>query len=218
MQTLIVRRWTLVALRGLIAVLFGFVTATRSVASLAALVVAFALLALADGALDLVLARSRFLSGAGWRAAAVEGGIGVLVGVATLSQPWMGPGAFLWIVAFWAFGKGAAVLIAALRVRVELRQTAILVAHAAVSVLFGLWLAVDPGPGNLAAALWVGAFAVTSGPLLVAHALLARANDREWQPVALVRVPTFATVVATARTWPRGWRRRRASAGSSSLG
>ena len=98
----------------------------------------------------------------------------IAAGVVTFALPGLTALVLLYTIAAWALVTGVLEIIAAVRLRKEITNEWWLVAGGVLSVLFGLSLMVFPGPGALAVVLWIGAYAIVFGILLVALAFRLR--------------------------------------------
>jgi uncharacterized membrane protein HdeD (DUF308 family) len=185
--------WWTVALRGVAAILFGLVTLVSPVSSLFALVLIFGLYALVDGSFNLSTAlRAGPLEGPRW-ALIVEGVASLVAGLAAFVWPGITAIALLYVIAAWAVSTGAAEILAAVRLRKQLRGEWLLVVAGMLSIAFGVVLFARPGLGALAVVLWIGAYALVFGVLLLALALRLRAwTEGSRRPIPPDGVPTAA--------------------------
>jgi uncharacterized membrane protein HdeD (DUF308 family) len=159
--------WPVVMLRGFAAVLFGVVAFLAPGISLAALVLVFGAYAFADGILAIVTAVRR--RGADrWWVLLLEGLAGVAVGLLTIMWPGITALTLLYLIAAWALVTGVLEIAAAIRLRKVITGEWLLALTGVASVLFGLLLVVAPGAGALAVVLWIGAYALVFGCLLIA--------------------------------------------------
>lgn len=161
------RNWGWVALRGFAAILFGLLTLLNPGITLATLVLFFGAYALVDGAAMVVSAIANRHGEARWIALLVGGVLGIGAGLVTFFMPGLTAMALLMIIAAWSVVTGIAEIGAAIRLRKEITGEWIFVLAGLFSVGFGLLLFLSPGAGALAVALWIGAYAVTVGLLLV---------------------------------------------------
>ena len=117
MVTRLTRNWRLLALRGMIAVLFGLAALVWPGATLTALVLLFGAYALVDGLLALIVSRlDRHEFDHGW-VLLLKGLAGLATGVLTLLWPSVTAQALLYLIAAWAILTGAFTVVAAVDLR-----------------------------------------------------------------------------------------------------
>jgi uncharacterized membrane protein HdeD (DUF308 family) len=176
-DTLALKWWTLVV-RGVVAIAFGLLTFFRPGLSLLALVFAFGAYSLADGFMNLVLAVRRGRNGRHWGALVFGGVAGIAAGLVTFFWPGISALALLMVIAAWAIVIGVAEIAAAVRLRKVIKREWILALAGILSIAFGVLLLLFPGAGALAFVLWIGAYAMISGVLLIALGLRVRSSTR----------------------------------------
>lgn len=181
------RNWGSVALRGVVALLFGILTLFNPGITLATLVLLFGAFALVDGMFMVVGAIANRHGEPRWVAWLIGGFIGIAAGVVTFLLPGLTAAALLGIVAAWAILMGTAELAAAIRLRKVLTDEWALVLAGALTVAFGFLLIARPGLGALALVLWIGAYASVAGVLLLALAFRLRTWDRHHPTAAAPR-------------------------------
>ncbi len=172
------RNWWALALRGVLAILFGFLAFLSPGITLLALVFLFGAYMLVDGVLAIVAAVWTAGREERWWLLLIEGIVGVLAGILAFALPQAAALAFLYLVAAWAIVTGVLEILAAVRLRQEIEGEWVLIISGAVSVVFGLLLAVLPGVGILSLVWLIGAYAVMFGVLLIALALRVRETPR----------------------------------------
>ncbi|MCU0945372.1 MAG: DUF308 domain-containing protein [Rubritepida sp.] len=166
-------RWWVLLLRGIAALVVGFIAFVWPGVTLAALILLFAAYAIADGGLSLYMA----LMGKGERSRGwllFEGVLGVAAGLVAIAAPGL---TLLWLTVLmggWLLARGAVEVYMALKLRREIEGEWALVLHGVACALFGLAIIAWPAAGALALAWTVGAFALFSGVLLVVLALRLR--------------------------------------------
>jgi len=168
------RNWWIFLLRGLAGILFGIITFIAPGISLAALVLLFGAYAVADGVLAMVAAVRRRGEGR-WGMLLLEGVAGIAVGVLTLLWPGITAITLLYLIAAWATVTGVFELVAAVRLRKEIKGEWLLALGGVASIAFGVLVALFPGSGALALVLWIGAYALVFGVLLVVLSFRLRA-------------------------------------------
>ena len=168
MLVVLARNWQSLALRGLAAVVFGFLALVWPEVTLLVLVTLFGAYALVDGVADLVVAFRGPPEARAHRGALIlEGVVGILAGVAAFVWPDITALALLYLIAAWAVVTGILEVVAAVALRRELESEWFLALMGAASVLFGLVLFVRPGEGALAVTWLIGAYALAFGALLL---------------------------------------------------
>ena len=173
------RNWWAIALRGVAAIIFGILAFVLPGITLAALVLLFGAYALVDGVFSLVAAIRGRGGDAPWWALAIEGVAGVAAGLITFFLPGLTALILLYVIAAWALVTGVLEIVAAVRLRKTITNEWWLAGSGVLSVAFGVFLALFPGAGALALVLWVGAYAIVFGALLVALAFRLRKTDEE---------------------------------------
>jgi uncharacterized membrane protein HdeD (DUF308 family) len=181
------RNWWAVALRGVAAILFGLAALVWPQITLYALVLLFGAYSLVDGAFTLVAAFGRGArpGGRGWLIA--RGVAGIAVGVLTFVWPGITALALLWVIAVWAVVTGVLEIVAAVRLRRELRNEWLLALSGALTVIFGVLLVVWPASGILALITLIGSFALVFGVLLMVLAVRLYRHGHRPVPRAAAR-------------------------------
>lgn len=184
MSIVLVRNWWALALRGLIAVLFGlaafFWPGGIGQQALAVLVPLFGAFALIHGLFAIGVAfmergqYERWWALEYWWLHLLEGAAGIAAGIITFAWPSIAIGALLYVVATWAIVNGLLELGAALWLRNAFGDEALLMVGGILSLIFGLVLVFRPQAPPLAVLWLLGAFAVSLGVLLLMFALRLR--------------------------------------------
>jgi uncharacterized membrane protein HdeD (DUF308 family) len=170
------RNWWLVAVRGLLLVIIGFLALIWPGVTLAVLVVWVGAALLVTGILALVAALvGRDLEGRG--SMVLVGILGVAAGLITFFSPGLTTFARRVVVATWAFIIGIAEIATAVRFRKVIRGEWFLGVAGVLSILFGVLLFARPLAGLLALAILFGWFAIFYGVSLTALGF----RLRSWQ-------------------------------------
>ncbi len=161
--------WTFV-LRGLVAILFGLLAFFMPGMALLTLVFLFGFYAIADGVFNIAAAfrRTAGPDHTPWWALLIEGILSLIAGLLALFVPGLTAIALLYVIAGWAVATGIMEIVAAIRLRKQIRGEWLLALGGVLSIVFGVLLALFPGAGALAMVLWIGAYAIVFGALLIA--------------------------------------------------
>jgi uncharacterized membrane protein HdeD (DUF308 family) len=179
MLNLMTQNWWAIALRGLVAVLFGIAAFMWPGITLWVLVALFGAYALFNGIFTAIEAFSRDVSREHWWALLFEGVVGSAIGVVTLIiGPWLTAMGLLYLIAFWAIMTGVFEIITAIRLRHEIRGEWLISLIAILSMAFGLLLVSFPVTGALSVILVIGAFALATGALMIVLAFKLRSLRR----------------------------------------
>jgi uncharacterized membrane protein HdeD (DUF308 family) len=177
------RNWWTLVLRGACAVSFGFIAWIWPGLTLLALLWSWAAFALVSGAATLFSAFARDGQEPRWMLL-LEGGVSCIAGAVVLLYPRFTALLFLYLLAAWAILSGLVQLIAAYRLRREIRGEFWLGFAGVLSLLFGVMLVLRPGAGALTVVWLIACFAVMYGVVLVAWGLhLKGLTDDGQQPV-----------------------------------
>jgi uncharacterized membrane protein HdeD (DUF308 family) len=170
--------WWLMALRGLLAILFGIAAFAIPGATMLALVLFFAAYSLVDGILNVILAARGARRGERWGWLLFNGLLGIAVGIMATLWPGITVLAFVMMVAAWALLSGALMLAAAVGLKVNHGRW-LLVLGAILSLLWGVLLVISPFVGALVLTWWVGAQSLVFGAILIALAFKLREHRGE---------------------------------------
>jgi uncharacterized membrane protein HdeD (DUF308 family) len=160
--------WWALAVRGALAILFGIIAFLAPGISLTALVLLFAAFAFADGVFAVVAAVRGIRRDERWWAFLLEGVLGIAVAVVTVLWPAITAIVLVLLIAAWAVITGVLEIVAAVRLRREIRGEWLLALAGVASIALGVLLALNPGAGALALLWLIGAYAIVFGALLVA--------------------------------------------------
>lgn len=176
MSAALARNWWLVALRGVIAVLFGAIAFIAPGAFVLSLVLFFAAYMLVDGVVAVVGAVRAAQRHERWGFLLVEGLVDIVVGVAAVLVPAAAVWAFVLLLAAWALVTGGLMIAAAFRLHLHYGRWW-LGLGGVVSILFGLALLINPGMSALVLTWWIGSYTFAFGILLLILAFKLRAQN-----------------------------------------
>ena len=172
------RNWWLVALRGLLAILFGVAAFVWPGLTWLVLILMFGMYAIVDGIFAMVSGMFQSRYSPRWWVFLVEGFISLMAGVIVLAQPGLAGLALVFVIAVWAVLTGLLEVIAAIRLRREIRDEWMLGFGGFLSIMLGLLMLFRPGAGGLVITLMVGAYALIFGILMAALSFRLRRLNR----------------------------------------
>jgi uncharacterized membrane protein HdeD (DUF308 family) len=177
------RHWWMVALRGLIAVLFGVAALIWPSIALEVLVLLFGAFALLDGIIAIIVAIQSRPIFTDWWVWLLEGAAGLGAGVAAFVWPGLTERVLLYVIAAWAIITGVFEIIAAIGLREILERVWLLVLDGILSVILGLLLVIRPAAGALALTWVIGLYAIIAGLLLFVLAFELRKLSKAIEPL-----------------------------------
>jgi uncharacterized membrane protein HdeD (DUF308 family) len=167
MPTLFGIHWWTLALRGVLAILFGILTFAVPGITLAVIVILFGAYALVDGVVAIISAIRAAHGHGRWGAFLIEGIVGIIAGLVALSMPILTLAVLVYLVAAWAIVTGVLEIAAAFRLRRHVTGEWVLVLAGIASVIFGVLIFLAPVAGAVVIAWWLGAYAFVFGILLL---------------------------------------------------
>jgi uncharacterized membrane protein HdeD (DUF308 family) len=170
------RRWWVLLLRGIAAILFGVLAFAWPGLTLLTLVLLYGAFALVDGVLSLIAA---FTGGAKpfptwWLV--VVGLLGIAAGVVTFLWPGITAILLVVFIGAWALVHGIFEIIGAIQLRKEIDNEWMLILGGVLSVLFGVVVLIAPGAGALGLVWAIAAYSILFGITFVALALRLRSH------------------------------------------
>ncbi len=174
----IAANWRALALRGLVALMFGLVVLFWPGLVFAVLALLFGIYAVVDGAITFVPAlRSSDRRARRWLPL-TEGAVGVIAGLVALLMSGMSGNGLVYVIVGWALATGVLKILTAILLRAEVENGWLLAGSGALSVLFGVLLAVLAGSDVPFLIPLIGAFAVVVGLALIVFAFRLRDRRR----------------------------------------
>ena len=177
-QTLL-HAWWMLALRGVIALLFGILALAWPAITLVSLALLFAAFALAGGATWTFGAVQNRKTDERWWVLLLLGIGSLAAGFVAALYPGLTAVVLVLLVGANALVSGAIDIAVAIRLRKLMRGEWLLILSGLVSLLFGGYLLMFPmGAGALALAFVIGAYAIVTGVLMLVLALRVRSWSR----------------------------------------
>jgi len=174
MLTQLSRNWWAVALRGVVAILFGVMALVWPGRTLELLVLLFGAYALVDGVFAIIAAFTNRAEHDRWWVLFLEGLVGIAAGVITFLRPGLATLVLLYVISFWAIVTGVLEIAAAIRLRKEIPGEWMLALGGIASLVFGVLLLLFPAAGALTVAWLIGVYAILFGVMLLSLGLRLR--------------------------------------------
>jgi len=174
MFNLMTQNWWAIALRGLVAVLFGIAAFVWPFITLWVLVALFGAYALIDGIFAVIEAFRRDGARERWWALLIEGAVGIVIGLVAFLWPGLTAMGLLYLIAFWAIVTGVFEIITAVRLRHEISGEWMMAVIGIISIVLGFLLVAFPVAGALSVVFMIGAFVFAMGALMIALAFKLR--------------------------------------------
>ncbi len=171
------KNWWMLAVRGVIAILFGLCAFLWPGLTLAVLVMLWGAFALVDGILAVIAGGA-----VRWWSLLLFGIVAIAAGLFALFWPGITAVALLFVIAIWAIVRGITEIVAAIRLRKELANEWLLVLTGVLAVALGVVLMMSPAAGILALIWFLAAYALVVGVLLLILAYRLRGVHRQMQP------------------------------------
>ena len=172
--------WWALAIRGAIAIIFGLAALLRPDIALEALILLFGayLTMSAQFEATIVGVFGGTCGGTPRWLLLIEGIAGILAGIIAFVLPGVTAIVFLYIIAAWAVITGVSEIATAIRLRQEIRGEWALIIGGALSILFGVLLAIIGPVAGLLSLIWlIGIYAVAFGILMLITAFQVRGRD-----------------------------------------
>jgi uncharacterized membrane protein HdeD (DUF308 family) len=176
MNMLLARNWWALLIRGVLAVVFGVIAFLNPGITLAALVLLFGAYSLVDGVFSIVAGLRAAQRHERWWPFALEGLLSIAVGIIAFLMPAAAAFALLMLASAWSIVTGLFRIAAAIRLRREIEGEWLLILNGALSVAFGVVIALWPAAGLVTLVWLVGFYAIVFGVILIALAFRLRSH------------------------------------------
>ena len=167
MLRLLRRHWWVIALRGLLAVIFGLLALIWPEITVQVLVIIFGAYAVVDGLFTAIAAVRGRERCPGWGVMLLGGVLGIIVGVLTFIWPQITAVVLLTFIAIYGIVTGIIEIVNAIQLRKQLEGEWMLGLSGLLSVIFGVLLIVWPASGLVAVTWLIGAYALILGVMLI---------------------------------------------------
>lgn len=172
------QNWWLFTLRGLFAIIFGFLALVFPGPTMLSLVLLFSAYMLVDGIAEIISAVRAIRRKTRWGFLIFAGLLNIAVGIGAFFWPGLTVLAFVLLVASWAIVTGVSMTAAAFRLNIEHGRWW-LVLGGLLSLAYGALLILTPLMGAIVLTWWMGAYAITFGIALVIFSFRLRSRQHQ---------------------------------------
>ncbi|MFC1618199.1 HdeD family acid-resistance protein [Patescibacteria group bacterium] len=170
------------AVRGIIAIIFGAIVLAWPGITLEFLILLFALFAIIEGLASIVLGFANIGEEKHWWAFLIRGMIGIIIGVVVLTWPEISLIIFIYIIALWAIVMGFIEIMAGVTTGWGMMPKWLLILAGIISIFLGGLFLVYPFTGIYLFMILLGVFALFFGAIsLAASATLKKPKDGKTQ-------------------------------------
>ena len=180
MLTTVCKRWWVLMVRGIAAVILGICAIAWPAIEPATLVAFFAIFSIIDGIAAIILGFRGEADGTVWWTMVIVGLVALSAGITAIAWPGLTLLVLVTIVAVSALVRGLFEIYAAIALRKELDDEWILGLSGVMSAIFGALILYNPAAGLLAIAFLIGAYMLAIGIFAIALSLRLRMLGRNW--------------------------------------
>lgn len=178
MNDTLLRSWWVLALRGIVAILFGVITLYWPQLTLLVLVSLFAAYAIFTGVVSVAGAIRNHSHDDHWWLFLIIGLVGIGAGVITIIHPAITAVVLVMLIGANALITGVLDIVAAIRLRREIHNEWLLAVSGMAAVVFGVLVFLYPAAGALTLIGVIALYAFITGLLLIASALRLRSISK----------------------------------------
>ena len=173
MSALLAQNWWVLAVRGVLAIIFGIIAILLPAVTLASLVILFSAYMLVDGALAIVAGIRMARRRERWWLLVLEGIADIGAGMIAFLWPGITILAFIYLIAAWAIVSGCLLVASAFRLR-RTHGRWLMGVGGVVSIVWGVLVALLPAISAIVLTWWLGGYAIIFGAALIGLAIRLR--------------------------------------------
>lgn len=174
MLPIIARRWWVLLLEGVAAIILGITAVLWPGITLVSLVWVFAAFSMIQGVAEVVLGMRGEPDGTIWWTMIFLGVLALAAGIVAFAWPGLTAIVLLYVIAASAIVRGVFAIAAAIALRKQIDDEWVLALSGVLSIAFGAILVARPGAGALAMVLLIGAYMMALGVMAIALSLRLR--------------------------------------------
>ena len=166
LSEVLAQAWWVVGLRGILGIIFGLICLLTPGIAVQVFVILFAAYMLVDGVFAIISGIRAARNGERWGLLLLEGVVDLAAGAVAVLWPAITLVALIWVIAVWAIISGALMLGAAFGLNLDHGRWWLALGGIA-SIIFGVLLVIEPLVGAVVLTMWVGAYAIVFGGVLL---------------------------------------------------
>lgn len=167
--------WWAVGLRGILGIIFGLICLLTPGIAVQVFVILFAAYMLVDGVFAIFSGIRAARNGERWGLLLLEGVVDLAAGAIAVLWPAITLVALIWVIAVWAIVSGALMLGAAFALNRDHGRWWLALGGIA-SIIFGVLMVIEPLVGAVVLTMWIGAYAIVFGVVLLVLAFQLHAK------------------------------------------
>ncbi|MCL2726239.1 MAG: HdeD family acid-resistance protein [Polyangiaceae bacterium] len=167
-RSVLLRNWWSFVLRGVVAIIFGLAAFAKPDITLRALILVFAVYAVAEGLASVVGALRAIRSEKRSLLLFLAGVVSIAAGLVAVFAPGLTEITVLYVIAAWAFVTGIIAFVTSIRIRRVVEGEWLLGFDGLLSILFAILIVASPRVGALIMIYQIGFFALAFGAVFVA--------------------------------------------------
>jgi uncharacterized membrane protein HdeD (DUF308 family) len=176
MNNILLQSWWVLAVRGVIAVLFGLLSLLWPGITLFGFLILFAAYALTSGVVSVLGAVRHRDSDSDWWMLLLVGLVGIGAGAIAVLHPGLTVLVLLLLIGANALVTGVLDIAAAIRLRRVINNEWLMILNGAAAMTFGVLMFLFPAAGGVALVWMIGIYAVVTGALMLGLAVRLRAH------------------------------------------
>lgn len=186
MNTLMQGKWTILIIRGILALILGVLMLLNLGAGVLAVLVILGIYAILDGIIKLAEAYAQNKVGHRYRHILLSAAVSLAIGIMIFTWPKITALILIALIAAQILIQGGADIFAALRERKVLSRGRfwLLLIGGIAQLLFGLWMIAQPAMGGLTIVAVIAAYAMVIGVILIIRGIEEKAGGPGAGPAA----------------------------------
>lgn len=165
------RRWLLMALKGILAIIFGIITLFYPEITISILASIFGVFAISGGIIVIISALRNRKFNQFWTHWFLEGIVDIIIGLIVVLNPQISVAVFLGLIALWAILNGIILLFSYFRFKKLITRRRVILFSSIISIFFGLTVLFNPMVSTFVLSYLIGSYILIYGIFSVLTAI-----------------------------------------------